>query len=125
MYDEIAVKDIINADQSLAISSVLPSVIGEVHQKWMQEQELQEPKQYFTGEKKKEIPQSSEKENMISCNLDSKKENKHSQNQKNNSGGDSLLSIFSLGDSNSYDATQAEDIQAQKRKKKKKKGIRR
>lgn len=38
----------------------------------MQEQELKEPKQYFTGENKKEIFQSGEKENMISCNLDSK-----------------------------------------------------
>ena len=85
--------------------------------------ELQE--QNFTGEKKKEIFQSSEKENMISCNLDSKQENKHAYNQQNNSGGDSLLSIFSLSDGNNYDATQAEDLQAQKRKKKKKKGIRR
>ena len=85
--------------------------------------ELQE--QDFTGEKKKEIFQSSEKENMISCNLDSKQENKHFQNQQNNSAGDSLLSIFSFGDGNNYDATQAEDLQAQKRKKKKKKGIRR
>ena len=91
----------------------------------MQEQELQEPKQYYTGENKKEIPQSSEKENMISCNLDSKKDPKHAYNQQNNSGSDSLLSIFSLGDGNSYDTTQAEDLQAQKRKKKKKKGIRR
>ena len=91
----------------------------------IQEQELKEPKQYFTGEKKKETYQSSEKENTISCNLVSKQENKHSQNQQNNSGGDSLLSIFSLGDSNNYDATQAEDLQAQKRKKKKKRGIRR
>ena len=85
--------------------------------------ELQE--QYFTGEKKKEVFQSSEKENMISCNLDSKADNKHSYNQQNNSGGDSLLSIFSLEDGNNYNATQAEDLQAQKRKKKKKKGIRR
>lgn len=85
--------------------------------------ELQE--QNFTGEKKKELFQSSEKENIISCNLDSKQENKHSQNQQNNSGGDSLLSIFSLGDGGYYDATQAEELQAQKRKKKKKKGIRR
>ncbi len=91
----------------------------------IQEQELQESKQYFTGENKKEVFQSSEKENTISCNLDNKQENKHSKNQQNNSGGDSLLSIFSLGDSNNYDATQAEDLQAQKRKKKKKKGIRR
>ena len=62
---------------------------------------------------------------MNSCNLDSKKENKHTYNQQNNSGGDSMLSIFSLGDGNIYDATQAEDLQAQNRKKKKKKGIRR
>ena len=91
----------------------------------MQEQELQEPKQYFTGENKKEVFQSSEKENMISCNLDSKQNDKHVYNQQSNSSGDSLLSIFSLGDGNNYDATQAEDLQAQKRKKKKKKGIRR
>ncbi|MEY8608615.1 DUF5712 family protein [Parabacteroides segnis] len=81
----------------------------------------QESKQYFTGEKKKETFQSGEKENMISCNLDSKQNNKHSQNQQSNSSGDSLLSIFSLGDSNNYDTTQAEDLQAQKRKKVKKK----
>ena len=85
--------------------------------------ELQE--QNFTGEKKKEIYQSSEKENKISCNLDSKQEQKHSNNQQNNSEDDSLLSIFSLGGGSNYDSTQAEDLQAQKRKKKKKKGIRR
>ena len=85
--------------------------------------ELQE--QYFTDEKKKDVFQSNEKENMISCNLDSKKNEEHAFNQQNNIGGDSLLSIFSLGDGNSYNATQAEDLQAQKRKKKKKKGIRR
>ena len=89
----------------------------------MQEQELQEPKQYFTDEKKKEVLQSSEKENIISCNLDSKQENKDAYNQPNNNGGDSLLSIFSLGDGNNYDATLAEELQTQKRKKKK--GIRR
>ena len=88
----------------------------------MQEQELQEPKQYFTDEKKKEVLQSSEKENVISCNLDSKQENKHAYNQPNNNGCDSLLSIFSLGDGNNYDATLAEELQTQKRKKKK--GIR-
>ena len=91
----------------------------------MQEQELKEPEKYFTGEKKKEIFQSSEKENKISCNLDSKADNKHSYNQQNNDSGDSLLSIFSLGEGNNYDATSAEELQAQKRKKKKKKGIRR
>ena len=89
----------------------------------MQEQVLQEPKQYFTDEKKKEVLQSSEKENVISCNLDSKQENKHAYNQPNNNGCDSLLSIFSLGDGNNYDATLAEELQTQKRKKKK--GIRR
>lgn len=89
----------------------------------MQEQELQEPKQYFTDEKKKEVLQSSEKENVISCNLDSKQENKNAYNQPNNNGCDSLLSIFSLGDGNNYDATLAEELQTQKRKKKK--GIRR
>lgn len=88
-------------------------------------EQLELQNQTFTGEKKKEIFQSSEKENNISCNLDSKKDNKHAFNQQINSGGDSLLSIFSLADGNNYDATQAEDLQAQKRKKKKKKGIRR
>ena len=91
----------------------------------MQEQELKEPKQYFTGEKKKDVFQSSEKENNISCNLDSKAGEKHSYNHQNNGSGDSLLSIFSLGDSNNYDATSAEELQAKKLKKKKKKGIRR
>ena len=90
----------------------------------MQEQELKEPKQYFTGENKKEIFKSNEKENMISCNLDSKADNKHSYNQQNNDNGDSL-SIFSLGDGSNYDATLAEELQAKKPKKKKKKGIRR
>ena len=85
--------------------------------------ELQE--QNFAGENKKEVFQSSEKENMISCNLDSKQKNKNAYNQQNNSGDDSLLSIFSFGDSNNYNSTQAEDLQVQKRKKKKKKGIRR
>ena len=62
----------------------------------MQEQKLKEPKQYFTAEKKKEIFQSNEKENIISCDLDSKADNKQSYNQQNNSGGDSLLFILSL-----------------------------
>ena len=88
-------------------------------------EQLELQNQNFTGEKKKGIFQSSKKENMISCNLDSKVDNKQSYNQQNNSGGDSLLSIFSLGDGNNYDTTLAEELQAQKRKKKKKKGIRR
>ena len=87
-------------------------------------EQLEFQEQNVTGENKKEIFQSSEKENNISCNLDSKQDNKHAYNQQNTSGGDSLLSIFSLGDGNNYDATQAENLQAQKRKKKKK-GIRR
>jgi len=85
--------------------------------------ELQE--QNIAGENKKEVFQSSEKENMISCILDSKQDNKHAYNQHNNNGSDSLLSIFSLEDGNNYDATLAEELQAQKCKKKKKKGIRR
>lgn len=64
--------------------------------------------QTFIGEKKKDTFQPSEKENNISCNLDSKIQNKHSYNQQNNNGGGSLLSIFSLGDGNSYNAIQAE-----------------
>ena len=90
----------------------------------MQEQELKEPKYYFTGEKKKDVFQSSEKENNISCNLDSKADKKHSYNHQNSGSGDSLLSIFSLVDGNN-NAAPVEELQAQKRKKKKKKGIRR
>ena len=88
-------------------------------------EQLELQTQTFTGEKKKETFQSSGKENNISCNLGSKQDNKHSNNQQNNTVGDSLLSIFSLAEGNSYDATLAEELQAQKRKKKKKKGIRR
>ena len=91
----------------------------------MQEQELKEPKQYFTGENKKEAFQSGEKENMISRNLDSKADNKQSYNQQNSGSGDSILSILSLGDSNNYDAALVEELHAKKLKKKKKKGIRR
>lgn len=91
----------------------------------MQEQKLKEPKQYATGENRKELFQSGEKENMIYCSFDNKVENKHSYNQQSNSSGDSMLSIFLLGDDNNCDATQTEDLQAQKRKKKKKRGIRR
>lgn len=60
-------------------------------------EQLELQAQTFIGEKKKDIFQSSEKENNISCNLDCKMEDKHSNNQQNNNGGDSLLSIFSLG----------------------------
>ena len=85
--------------------------------------ELQEQKIY--GEKKKETFQSDEKENKIFCSLASKQDNKHPYNLQNSNGNDSLLSIFSLGDGNNYNATLAEELQAQKHKKKKKKGIRR
>lgn len=88
-------------------------------------EQLELQNQDFTGEKKTEIFQSSEKENMISCNLDSKQNEKHAFSQGDSSSGDSLVSIFSLGDSNNNDTTSTENLQAQKRKKKKKKGIRR
>ena len=81
--------------------------------------------QTFAVYKKKDILLFSEKENNISCNLDSKQDNKDAYNQKNNNGSNSLLSVFSLGDVNNYDVTHAEELQAQKRKKKKQKEIRR
>ena len=83
--------------------------------------ELQEQKIY--GEKKKETFQSDEKYNKIFCNLASKQDNKYPYNLQNRN--DSLLSIFSLGDGNNYNTTLAEELQAQKHKKKKKKEIRR
>ena len=88
-------------------------------------EQIEVHEQNFTGKNKKEVFQSSEKENMIPCNIDSKQNNKHAFNQGDNRSSDSLLSIFSLGDGNNYDATLAENLQAQKRKKKRKKGIRR
>ena len=66
-------------------------------------EQLEQQSQSFTMEKKKAVFQSSEKENNISCNLDNKVADKQSNNQQNNSGSDSLLSIFSLGDGNNYD----------------------
>ena len=83
--------------------------------------ELQEQKIY--GEKKKETFQSDEKYNKIFCNLASKQDNKYPYNLQNSN--DSLLSIFSLGDGNNYNTTLAEELQAQKHNKKKKKEIRR
>ena len=81
--------------------------------------------QTFIGEKKKDTFQPSEKENNISCNLDSKQDNKYAYNQQYNNLYDSLLSVFSLRDSNNYEARVSEESQIQKRKKKKKKGIKR
>lgn len=86
-------------------------------------EQLELQNQNLTGEKKKETYQSSEKENMISCNLDSKQNSKHTYNQQNNNG-DSLLSIVLSKYINNYDTTSAEELQVQKRKKKKKKGKR-
>lgn len=57
-------------------------------------EQLELQNQDFTGEKKTETFQSCEKENMISCNLDSKQNNKQSNNQQNNSRSDSVLSVF-------------------------------
>ena len=85
-------------------------------------EQLEQQSQSFTMEKKKAVFQSSEKENNISCNLDNKVADKQSNNQQNNSGSDSLLYIFSLGDGNNYDTTLTEELHTQKRKKKKKKG---
>ena len=86
-------------------------------------EQLELQNQDFTGEKKKEVFQSSEKENSISCNLDSKQDNKYAHNQQYNNLYDSLLSVFSLRDSYNYEARVSEESQIQKRKKKKKKGI--
>ena len=61
-------------------------------------EQLELQNQNFTDEKKKNIIQSSEKKNNISCNLDSITEIKHSNNQQCNS----ILSVFSLRDGNSY-----------------------
>ena len=80
--------------------------------------------QQFIDEKKNEIFQSSEIKNNISCNIDSKQNSEQFFNQVNSKTADSLLSIFSLRDTNNYDATQAEKLQAKKLKKIKKKGIR-
>jgi len=88
-------------------------------------EQLELQNQDFTGEKKKEVFQSGEKENNISCNLDSKQDNKYAYNQQYNNLYDSLLSVFSLRDSNNYEARVSEESQIQKRKKKKKKGIKR
>ena len=87
-------------------------------------EQLELQNQNFTGKKKKEVFQSREKENNISCNLDNKEENRHSHNQQHNSRGDSLLSIFSLGDGNNNNATPTEELKVQKHKKKKKRGNR-
>lgn len=88
-------------------------------------EQLATQEQLFTSENKKEVFQSCEKENKISYNIDSKRNDKHSYNQQYNNDDDSLLSMFSLGDGNNYDAALAEESQVKKLKKKKKKGIRR
>lgn len=85
-------------------------------------EQLATQKQQFTSKKQKEVFQSNEKGNNISCNLDNKQHNKYPINHTNRTNANSLLSIFSLGYSNNYDATQTEESQAKKFKKKKKKG---
>lgn len=85
-------------------------------------QQLELQNQILTGEKKKDVFQSSEKENNNSCNLDSKQKSEQSSNLGNSTDGDPLLSIFSLADGSGYDATLVEELEAEKRKKKKKKG---
>ena len=82
-------------------------------------EQLELQNQMFTGEKKKDIIQTSKKENNISCNLDNKEENRHSNNQQYDSRGDALLSIFSLGGNNNHNTTLLEELQVQKRQKKK------
>ena len=84
-------------------------------------EQLELQTQTFIGEKKKDIFQSSEKENNICCNLDSKMENKHSNNQQNNNGGDSLLSIFSLGVDSTLSSTLLEGQKPKPKKKKQRK----
>lgn len=86
-------------------------------------EQLELQTQTFIGEKKKDVLQSSEKENNISCNLDSKMKKTHSNNQQNSNGGDSLLSILSLDDGNNYDATLAEELLSKKIKKRKNVGF--
>ena len=85
-------------------------------------QQLELQNQILTGEKKKDVFQSSEKENNNSCCLDSKQKSEQPSNLGNSIGGDSLLSIFSLADGSGYDATLVEELETEKRKKKKKKG---
>ena len=84
-------------------------------------EQLELQTQTFIGEKKKDIFQSGEKENNICCNLDSKMENKHSNNQQNNNGGDSLLSIFSLGVDSTLSSTLLEEQKPKPKKKKQRK----
>ena len=83
--------------------------------------QLELQNQNFTSEKKEDVFQSSEKENNISCKIDSNEENKQSNNLQYNNGGDSLLSFFSKENGNGCDAILAGELQTQKCKTKKKK----
>lgn len=89
-----------------------------------QEDELQQPERLFTSEKKNEVIQYCEKENKISYNTESERYNEQISHQVNKTNCSSLLSIFSLGESNSFDATLAEELRAQKLKKKRKPRLR-
>lgn len=84
--------------------------------------QLAAQEQKFTGEKESKAQQFSEKENKISFNLANEQKSEQYFNQANNKTRKSLLSIFSLGDSNNYDAALAEESQAKKLKRKRRKG---
>ena len=90
----------------------------------MQEQELQLPERLFTSERRNKVQQFSEKENKISCNLDNKQNCELPFNQGSKTNEYSLLSIFSQGNSNNHDTTLAEESQAKKLNKKKKRSRR-
>ncbi len=87
--------------------------------------QLELQNQNFTGEKTKEVQRSCEMKSSYSNSIDSTVDDRQYQKQENNKTVDSLLSLFSLGDSNNYDTTLAKSLQIQKRKKKKQRGIRR
>lgn len=82
--------------------------------------QLELQNQNFTGEKKKEVFQSSEKENNNSFNIDNKVGNRYFDNQQYNKSGDYLLPILELEGSNNYDATLTEELQQIQQYKKKK-----
>ena len=77
----------------------------------MQEQEIKENR--FAGENKKEYTTSNAQTNSISTNQDNNKTDCY------------LLSVFSLGSDNNFDAIGEDELQINKIKKKKKKGLRR
>ncbi len=91
----------------------------------MYKQELQQPERILTVEKKDDFQQYRKKGNKTSGNLDNKTNSEQFINQECNRSRDPLFTIFSLGGSNNYDTTLAEELQAKNLKKKKEKKIRR